>query len=114
MNKNNWIQTDGSLSTLQYGKKINHTTWDYAELGGLYNSIKEAEGNKSDWDINRIDFTKYSYSDIESNLKSYGYKIESYDDNEFDFIISQTGIIFNPEDSCQIICECISEINNNY
>ena len=44
-----WIQTDGSVETLQYGRKSGEFSWEYAELGGKYDSIEDAEE-----DINSI------------------------------------------------------------
>lgn len=100
-----FLQTDGSLETLQYANKITDLSWVYFELGGEYSNVLEAEKDFDNWYPQLIDLQKYSKSEVEDIISSYGYKLESYDLNKNLVILE--GYDFNS--SVQLICECISE-----
>lgn len=113
--KDSWIQTDGSLSSLQYGRKVNKFCWEYVELGGDYSYSEEVEKDRvaSDFkykSINKIDIREYDLESIESDLNSFGYKLENFDIPGEVFKISQAGHTYVGEEAVQLICECISEM----
>lgn len=99
-----WLQTDGSLSTMQYGRKINNTTWEYKEVCKEYDSDEDALDDFENWREDIIDITSYSIYDIEQSVGHYGYSLNR------DFILEQSGQTFSYEDSIQLICECIFEL----
>ncbi|QQV91443.1 hypothetical protein M1M25_gp013 [Tenacibaculum phage Gundel_1] len=104
-----WIQTDGSINTLQYGRKMSFFSWEYSEIGGQYTDEKEAEKNKHNWSSKIIDLHDYSKEKVENIISSWGYSIINYDLENRKIKIKQEAEIFNINDSIQLICECISE-----
>lgn len=110
-NENEWIQTDGSLNTLQYGRKVNKTTWEYVELAGKYASIKQAEDDKNNWCGVEINLLEYTELQIKEAISSFGYLLVNCDFEAKEFKIAQEGTNddFDIENSIMLICECISE-----
>ena len=107
-----WLQTDGSTSTLQYGRKINETTWQYRqwcdspdEKGyDLETKLDYWEGGK--WETDIINTDDYSNDDIESALRDYGYKVVNWNNLK---ITDNSNNEYTHEDSIQLACECLFE-----
>jgi hypothetical protein len=123
-----WICTDGSAETLQFGRKINATTWEYRQWGDGPVEYHEASGlpfysekekvlmwDSGEWTEDEIDLQNYSKSEIESELSTFGYKLKDYFGPDRIYIYSESDSIFTYplEDSIQLACECIFE-NNSY
>jgi len=114
-----YITTDGSSETLQLAKKINNTTWLYREwleapFNFLFDQVKPVKEKISLWDNRNwreeeIDILDYSKETIEDAVVSYGYIIEEFISND-NFSLSQNGDNYSIEDSIQLACECIFEL----
>jgi len=98
-----WEQTDGSLETMQYGRKISDWVWEYKEVDKKYDTDEEALEDFENWHEDTIDVLDYPRHKIRDCIGSYGYSMDDY------YILSQSGEIFSKEDSIQLIAECIFE-----
>lgn len=110
-----WIQTDGSDSTLQYGRKINNTTWEYMQWTDkpweeVHKSAKEKlnDLDNEEWDRATIDLSDYSEGDIISTLMSFGYEHVYFEKEGLCF--EQCGEYFSGEQAVQLACECLFEL----
>lgn len=115
-----WQQTDGSVGSLQYARKVNAHTWVYKQwVDKPYCDISVSEGDKiqrwddPEWTIAEIDLSEYTRKEIEESLASFGYTITHYESNTH-FYITNTesyGEGYSEADSMQLACECIFENN---
>ena len=103
-----WIQTDGSVETLQYGRKSDKFAWEYVELGGKYKSIEGAEQDRENWDSEEFDLKNYTADKVKSVISGWGYELVTYNLDKGNIVIKQ-GDVYNNETSVQLICECLSE-----
>ncbi|MDG1950062.1 MAG: hypothetical protein P8J32_04600 [bacterium] len=101
-----WLQTDGSLNTMQYGKKIDSFTWHYREVDEKYSTDEDALLDFENWHEDVIDVRNHSEKEIQSAVETYGYTLlENY-------TLSQSGTVFSGDDGIQLIAECIFELNH--
>jgi hypothetical protein len=128
-----WIQTDGSCDTLQYAKKVNKTTWLYRQwLDKMVFDIEvtpmqqwreafSCEHKLSNWEDDnwveeQICLSDYPIDYIEDCISTYGYAIVSIStDTEgsvTSIVISAGRQEYSEEDSIQLCCECIFELQN--
>ena len=116
-----WLQTDGSDSTLQYGRLVNSTSWQYMEWTDKpwEDEVKDAEfklANLQDdnWRKATINLEEYTKEEIADAISTFGYNILHADDwNSKDFTIfqiEQASELFGVKDSIQLACECIFEL----
>lgn len=110
-----WKQTDGSDSTLQYGRKINETTWQYRQWLDEFDPIKGQTTPISieekllnwwseKWVEEKIDLDTYPLDVIQGIVESYGYEIICAEPFQLKG--------YSVEDSVQLACECIFEYEN--
>lgn len=111
-----WIQTDGSDETLQYGRKISDSSWEYMEWTDKPwdkekrdADFKLANLHDDNWRKATIDLTEYTKEDILSAVETYGYGFDFFNCVEV-FNLYQSGYVFNVEDSIQLACECLFEL----
>lgn len=111
-NTDGWLQTDGSGATLQYGRNVGGNSWEYREwldlphTKGLSAEDKIKDWDNPNWREDVINLNNYSTDQIEDAISVYGYKIVG----KIPFKIEQGGQVFNFEDSVQLACECIFEL----
>jgi hypothetical protein len=98
-----WLQTDASLETMQYGRKISEYVWEYREVDKQYLTDEKALSDFDNWHEDEIDVLLYSMKDLRNIINSYGYTMDDY------HILEQSGEIFTKEDSIQLIAECVFE-----
>ncbi len=103
-----WIQTDGSVETMQYGKKIDKYIWLYREVEETYKSEEEALSDFENWHEEEVNILDYSKEKLRDIVSSYGY---SMNDN---YILEQSGETFSEPESIQLIAECVFEYNHYY
>lgn len=115
--KDDWIQTDGSSGTLQYGRKINDTSWQYREWVDVpYLPVSTLEDKLFNWEDGRwredtIDLKDYTYEQIKDALSTYGYELLSIDPSvPYGIIFTQSGDEYQGRDAVQLACECIFEL----
>lgn len=115
MDLRDYIQTDGSDNTLQYGRKLSETSWEYMEWVDQPletpkdTEFKLANLEHTNWRRDTIDLEHYTKEQIEDAISTFGYSIEFWTSNEV-FNINQSGFTFSVEDSVQLSCECIFEL----
>lgn len=110
-----WVQTDGSDSTLQFGRKVNAHTWQYREWVDLpvdhpeHCSIsrpeKIARWDRDEWRQIEIDIRDYSEEDVIEAVIPFGYEVSR---NSEDAILLRG---YSLEESIQLMCECIFELD---
>ena len=114
-----WQLTDGSAESLQLGRKINDTTWQYRQWcdgfdfqEGKYikvtKSVKFKNWESSKWVEDIIDLRNYNVSDIHNAIISHGYLIGTWDAELQHFYIKS----YDRETSIQLAIECIFESEN--
>ena len=110
-----WIQTDGSDSTLQYGRLVNSTSWQYMEWTDKPweketkdATYKLANLNDSNWRRATIDLDEYTEDEIWDALSTYGYKAQNLDKKGL--IFEQGGDTFEGKDAVMLACECLFEL----
>ena len=112
MKDKGWLQTDGSDSTLQYGRKISETAWEYREWvdDGESISIEEKleDWDSSDWREEVIDLNDYTEDEIWDALSVYGYTADIL--NVEDLTFHQSGDTYTGQDAVQLACECLFEL----
>lgn len=109
-----WVQTDGSDGTLQYGRRINSTTWEYRQWVDhpyskgerLTADEKTARWDSVEWEIDVIDLKDYNLIEVREALVSFGYSIYEVEPLR----IEQNGHIFSLYESVQLACESIFEV----
>lgn len=110
-----WEQTDGSDSTLQYGRKVSETSWEYMEWTDKpWEETKDADYklaniDDSNWRKEEIDLREYTKEEILEAIETYGYKFEHFSSVGV-FNIEQDGYTYSVDDSIQLACECIFEL----
>lgn len=117
-----WFKTDGSSSTLQFGRKINDTTWEYRQwVDGPFDKKFSAEEKINLWDHHMwqkdiIDVNKgYTENEVQYYLDPYGYEILHWivlPNEKFTLIIKDELEVYDRSDSIQLACECIFEQTN--
>jgi hypothetical protein len=101
-----WLQTDGSLEAMQYGRKISEYVWKYKEVDKQYLTDEEALSDFDNWHEDEINVLSYSRKYLRSIANSYGYTMDSY------YALKQSGEIFTKQDSIQLLAECVFEYNH--
>lgn len=130
--KEGWIQTDGSCSTLQYAKKVNDTTWLYRQWLDIriidievspmrqWTESFSCEHKLENWDSSKwtedeVDISVFSLDYIRDSISTFGYSIVSVrrDRGQIrELIITDKTHEYSIEDSIQLVCECIFELEN--
>lgn len=121
LKKEGWEITDGSDSTLQIGKKINSTTWLYRQWTDnpfdsvhLETNIKLSLWDDGRWVEEEIDLLDYTIERIEDDVSSFGYSVVDFGSfgKMFTLTLEDDSGTYTVEDSIQLACECIFELNN--
>lgn len=117
-----WLMTDGSDETLQFGRRINDTTWEYRQwVDGPFDKKFSTEEkinlwNHHMWQEDTIDINKgYTENEVQYYLDPYGYKILHWivlPNEKFTLIIGDELEVYDRSDSIQLACECIFEQTN--
>lgn len=118
-----WIQTDGSSSTLQYGRKLGENSWQYRQWCDLpWEELPYTAAEKllmwdaSEWKQSTIDLWDYTEDQIIEALAPYGYKLNYYCRQDFNqsiiLTVEDDGYFHSVRDSIQLVCECIFELEN--
>lgn len=118
-----WICTDGSLETLQYGRKENRSTWQFTEwVTPTYPpsiTVKEKldKWGKEGWRTEIVNLKCYEPDEIRQAVEIYGYKIVQFSVVKNYLSLTTTLAEFmlegflSKEASVQITCECLFELN---
>jgi|TARA_R110000822_G_scaffold6851_10_gene28670 hypothetical protein len=109
LTKLGWLQTDGSLGTMQYGRPLKDRVWEYREVDKQYSTDEEAIADFENWHCDVIDLQYYGLDEIKSAIGHYGYNLN---EGSVELILEQSGVTFSVEDSTQLICECIFELEH--
>lgn len=117
-----WIQTDGSCFTLQYAKKVNDTTWLYRQWVDIpFHSTqydcydKLIMWDSGYWEEDEINISKYPLDYIKGCISTFGYSVVSclvVGEIIKEIIITDGTHEYSVEDSIQLACECIFELEN--
>ncbi|MCB1711801.1 MAG: hypothetical protein KDH96_04755 [Candidatus Riesia sp.] len=108
-----FLQTDGSLATMQYGKKIDDFTWEYRQVEREYSTEVEALFDFDNWAQDTVDLRDHSILEMDSAINSFGYTLDKYSHTDpEEASIYQAGVTYTGKDAIQLICECLFELNN--
>lgn len=113
-----WQLTDGSAATLQLGRKLSDTQWQYRQWVDTFDTEKEKvislpiDVKFQNWDSHNwyeeiIQFKDYNFFEIKDAVETYGYTINDYKN---DLSLFQLGDMDRNE-SIMIACECLFEID---
>lgn len=113
----NWQLTDGSAESLQLGRQLSDTQWQYRQWCDDFDTEKGStlktpiyekfqNWDSHNWHEEIINLKDYNFSEIKDAVESYGYTINHYKN---DLSLFQLGDMDRNE-SIQIACECLFEI----